>query len=68
MARIIGALPRARITAARGRQRTSPRRHPPWIWGHLRTALAFHAVERIDRFATMDEAQPHAARELGVPV
>jgi hypothetical protein len=35
---------------------------------HLRTALWFHADERIDRFVTMDESQGEAARELGLPV
>ena len=35
---------------------------------HLRTALWFHAVERIDRFVTMDGAQEAAAKELGLPV
>lgn len=35
---------------------------------HLRTALWFHAVERLDRFVTMDGAQQEAARELGLPV
>ncbi len=35
---------------------------------HLRTALWFHAVERLDRFVTMDDAQQEAARELGLPV
>jgi len=35
---------------------------------HLRTALWFHALERIDRFVTMDAAQESAARELGLPV
>lgn len=35
---------------------------------HLRTALWFHAVERIDRFVTIDGAQEAAARELGLPV
>ena len=35
---------------------------------HLRTALWFHAGERIDRFVTMDAAQEQAARELGLPV
>lgn len=34
---------------------------------HLRTALWFHAAERIDRFLTMDAAQEAAARELGLP-
>jgi len=35
---------------------------------HLRTALWFHTVERIDRFVTMDSAQEEAAREIGLPV
>jgi hypothetical protein len=35
---------------------------------HLRTALWFHAVERLDRFLTLDGAQAQAARELGLPV
>ena len=35
---------------------------------HLRTALWFHAVEKIDRFVTMDETQQEAAKELGLPV
>jgi hypothetical protein len=35
---------------------------------HLRTALWFHALERIDRFVTMDAGQESAARELGLPV
>jgi hypothetical protein len=35
---------------------------------HLRTALWFHAEERIDRFVTMDGAQEAAAKELGLPV
>ena len=35
---------------------------------HLRTALWFHALDRIDRFVTMDGTQEHAARELGLPV
>jgi predicted nucleic acid-binding protein len=35
---------------------------------HLRSALWFHASERIDRFVTLDEAQQQAARELGLPV
>lgn len=35
---------------------------------HLRTALWFHAGEKIDRFITMDMAQEHAAKELGLPV
>src|SRR5438093_10897084 len=30
---------------------------------HLRTALWFHAGERINRFITMDEAQQEAAKE-----
>ena len=36
--------------------------------GHLRTALWFHAAERIERFVTMDASQKQAARELGLPV
>jgi len=35
---------------------------------HLRSALWFHAAERMDRFVTMDGAQEQAARELGLPV
>ena len=35
---------------------------------HLRTALGFHAEEPISRFVTVDAAQAHAARELGLPV
>ena len=35
---------------------------------HLRTALWFHAAERLDRFVTLDAAQHAAARELGLPV
>ena len=35
---------------------------------HLRTALWFHATERIDRFMTMDASQEQAAKELGLPV
>jgi predicted nucleic acid-binding protein len=35
---------------------------------HLRTALWFHAAERIDRFVTTDAAQEEAAKELGLPV
>jgi hypothetical protein len=35
---------------------------------HLRTALWFHDLDRIDRFVTMDAAQRDAARELGLPV
>jgi predicted nucleic acid-binding protein len=35
---------------------------------HLRTALWFHAAERIDRFVTLDRSQVQAARELGLPV
>ena len=35
---------------------------------HLRTALWFHAIEKIDRFVTMDDAQKQAAKELGLPV
>lgn len=35
---------------------------------HLRTALWFHAAEKIDRFVTLDAAQEVAAQELGLPV
>jgi hypothetical protein len=35
---------------------------------HLRTALWFHAVERIDRFVTLDASQEQAAKELGLPI
>lgn len=35
---------------------------------HLRSALWFHASERIDRFVTLDESQSQAARELGLPI
>ena len=35
---------------------------------HLRSALWFHAGERIDRFVTLDGSQEEAARELGLPV
>ena len=35
---------------------------------HLRTALWFHAVQKIDRFLTMDTSQEQAAKELGLPV
>jgi predicted nucleic acid-binding protein len=35
---------------------------------HLRTALWFHAAERLDRFVTLDGQQAQAARELGLPV
>ena len=35
---------------------------------HLRTALWFHAAEKIDRFVTMDASQEQAAKELGLPV
>jgi hypothetical protein len=35
---------------------------------HLRSALWFHAEERIDRFVTLDNSQEQAARELGLPV
>jgi len=35
---------------------------------HLRTALAFNSVERIDRFVTNDESQREAAKELGLPI
>ena len=36
--------------------------------GHLRSAVWFHASERIDRFVTLDHSQEEAARELGLPV
>jgi len=35
---------------------------------HLRSALWFHAGERLDRFVTMDGSQEQAAMELGLPV
>lgn len=35
---------------------------------HLRSALWFHASDRIDRFVTLDGSQQDAARELGLPV
>jgi len=35
---------------------------------HLRTALWFHAAERLDRFVTLDGSQAQAAGELGLPV
>ena len=35
---------------------------------HLRTALWFHAAERIDRFVTVDASQEQAAKEIGLPV
>ncbi len=35
---------------------------------HLRTALWFHAEERLERFVTMDASQEDAAKELGLPV
>jgi hypothetical protein len=35
---------------------------------HLRSALWFHAGQRIDRFITLDGSQEEAARELGLPV
>lgn len=34
---------------------------------HLRTALWFHAAEKIERFVTMDTSQAQAAKELGLP-
>jgi len=34
---------------------------------HLRSALWFHATEKIDRFVTMDSSQEQAAKELGLP-
>ena len=35
---------------------------------HLRSALWFHAGQRIDRFVTLDGSQEEAAKELGLPV
>ena len=35
---------------------------------HLRSALWFHAGERIDRFVTLDGSQEEAAKELSLPV
>jgi hypothetical protein len=35
---------------------------------HLRTALWFHAVQKLDRFVTIDTSQEQAAKELGLPV
>ena len=35
---------------------------------HLRTALWFHAAERLDRFVTLDGSQAEAARDMGLPV
>ncbi|MFY9341283.1 MAG: hypothetical protein WAT39_02255 [Planctomycetota bacterium] len=35
---------------------------------HLRTAQWFHAEEPLTRFVSLDRAQNHAARELGLPV
>ena len=35
---------------------------------HLRTALWFHASDRIHRVVTMDSSQEQAAKELGLPV
>jgi hypothetical protein len=35
---------------------------------HLRTALWFHAAEKIDQFVTLDSSQESAAKELGLPV
>jgi predicted nucleic acid-binding protein len=35
---------------------------------HVRTALWFHASERLHRFVTMDASQRQAASELGLPV
>ena len=35
---------------------------------HLRTALWFHATERIHRLVTMDVSQAQAAQELGLPI
>lgn len=34
---------------------------------HLRTAVWFHAAERIERFVTLDGSQQQAAKELGLP-
>ena len=34
---------------------------------HLRTALWFHAAERIEHFVTLDGSQQQAAKELGLP-
>lgn len=35
---------------------------------HLRTALWFHEREPLKRFVSLDAAQAHAARELGLPL
>ena len=35
---------------------------------HLRTALWFHSVARLDRFVTKDSAQEASAKELGLPI
>jgi hypothetical protein len=35
---------------------------------HLRTALWFHAADRLHRFLTVDASQAQAAKELGLPV
>ena len=35
---------------------------------HLRTALWFHAADRLQRFVTIDAPQAEAAKELGLPV
>jgi predicted nucleic acid-binding protein len=35
---------------------------------HLRTALWFHAAEKIERFVTMDTSQEQAAKDLGLPI
>jgi hypothetical protein len=35
---------------------------------HLRTAAWFHAQSPLTRFVSLDTAQTHAARELGLPV
>jgi len=35
---------------------------------HLRTALWFHSLERLDRFVTLDTPQAAAAKELGLQV
>lgn len=35
---------------------------------HLRTALWFHNLEKIDRFITTDATQEQAAKEMGLPV
>ncbi|WP_239490866.1 hypothetical protein [Luteitalea sp. TBR-22] len=35
---------------------------------HLRSALWFHTESRLEGFVTLDAAQGHAARELGLAV